>query len=93
MSHYQPSINEPFIMDDASPEEKAMHAFLDQVGVYQVNVKQQFDTEKKSACSASPSLKQRLSFIKTKQSPSFMERRQRRLLSKNESTAASSSGT
>ena len=33
-SHYNPSINEPFVSDDADPEEKEMHAFLDLAGIY-----------------------------------------------------------
>ena len=28
-SHYNPSINEPYVSDEATPEERAMHAFLD----------------------------------------------------------------
>ena len=38
-SHYNPSINEPFVSEDADPEEKEMHAFLDAAGVFQVNIK------------------------------------------------------
>ena len=90
-SLYNPSINEPFVSDDADPEEKAMHSFLDCCGVFQVNVKMQLEEEKKSVCSASPSLKQRLSLVRSKNSPSFIERR-RRLLSNKDSTAGSSSG-
>jgi hypothetical protein len=55
-SHYNPSINEPFVSENADPEEKAMHAFLDSCGIFQVNVKQQMEGEKKSTCSASPVL-------------------------------------
>lgn len=33
-SHYNPSINEPFVSEDADPEEKEMHAFLDLAGIY-----------------------------------------------------------
>lgn len=91
-SHYNPSINEPFVSADADPEEKAMHSFLDCCGVFQVNVNMQMEEEKKSACSVSPSLKQRLSFMRSKNCPSFMERR-RRLLSNKDSTKASSTGT
>ena len=71
-SHYNPSINEPFVSDNADPEEKEMHAFLDSCGVFQVNIKQQLEIEKKSAYSASQS---RRSFFQTRKSPSFLERR------------------
>lgn len=87
-SHYNPAINEPFVSEDASPEEVAMHAFLDAAGVFQVNIKHQLEEERKSVCSASPSL-QRLSQWRTKKSsPSFIEKR-RRLLSMRDSTAGS----
>lgn len=33
-SHYNPSINEPFVSEDADPEEKEMHRFLDLAGVF-----------------------------------------------------------
>ena len=39
-SHYNPSINEPFVSEDADPDEKEMHQFLDLAGVFQVNIKQ-----------------------------------------------------
>lgn len=67
-----------------------MHSFLDSAGIFQVNVKLQLEEERKSVNSASPSL-QRLSLLRTKNSPSFIERR-RRLLSNKGSTKASSSG-
>lgn len=38
-SHYTPAINQPFVSEDASPEEREMHAFLDDAGVFQVNIK------------------------------------------------------
>ena len=38
-SHYNPSINEPVVLDEADPVEKEMHAFLDACGVFQVNIK------------------------------------------------------
>ncbi len=38
-SHYNPAINEPFVSEDASPDEVEMHAFLDAAGVFQVNIK------------------------------------------------------
>lgn len=91
LSHYQPSINEPYVDHDASPEVKAMHAFLDCTGIFQVNVRQQLDSEKKQTYTASGALKQRLSLTKTKLSPGILERRAR-LFSKNESTAGSSLG-
>lgn len=62
-SHYNPSINEPFVSEDADPDEKEMHRFLDLAGVFQVNIKQQLEEEKKSTYSASPSL-QRLGLYK-----------------------------
>ena len=74
-SHYNPSINEPFVSDDADPEEKEMHRFLDLAGVYQINIKQQLEEEKKTALSASPDL-HRLR-MSPKVSPSFIERRKR----------------
>ena len=55
-SHYNPSINEPFISEDADPEEKEMHRFLDLAGIFQVNIKQQLEAEKKSIYSSSPSI-------------------------------------
>ena len=33
-SQYNPSINEPFISEDADPEEKEIHSFLDAAGVF-----------------------------------------------------------
>ena len=39
-SHFNPSINEPFVSEDATHEEKSIHAFLDAAGIFQVNVKQ-----------------------------------------------------
>ena len=49
-----PSINEPVVSEDADPAERAIHAFLDLAGIYQVNIKQQLEEEKKSTYSASP---------------------------------------
>ena len=72
-SQYNPSINEPFISDDADPDEKEMHAFLDAAGVFQINIKAQMAEEQKSACYSSPLNK--LNQLRTKQSPSFMMRR------------------
>mmetsp|Transcript_16919 Transcript_16919/g.21412 ORF Transcript_16919/g.21412 Transcript_16919/m.21412 type:complete len:86 (-) Transcript_16919:1975-2232(-) len=77
-SHYIPSINEPFVSEDADPIEKEMHAFLDSCGVFQVNIKQQLEIEKKSTYSASAS---RRSFFQNRKSPSFFERRQNRIAS------------
>ena len=45
-SHLTPSINEPFVSEDATAEEKAMHCFLDNAGIFQVNIKQQLEEEK-----------------------------------------------
>ena len=42
-----PCTNQPFIADDATEEEKAIHAFLDKCDIYQINVKNQIDAEKK----------------------------------------------
>ena len=87
-SHYNPAINEPFVSEDASPDEVAMHAFLDAAGVFQVNIKHQLQEERKSVYSGSPSL-QRLSLWRTKKSsPSFLEKRNR-LLSMRVSTTGS----
>ena len=44
-SHYNPSINEPFVSENADPEEKEMHAFLDNAGIFQVNIKAQLAEE------------------------------------------------
>ena len=44
-SHYNPSINEPFVSANADPEEKEMHAFLDNAGIFQVNIKAQLAEE------------------------------------------------
>ena len=75
-SHYNPSINEPFVPDDASAEEREMHAFLDAAGVFQVNVKGQLAEEQKASIAPSPTLNQHLSQMRVKHSsPSFMERR------------------
>jgi hypothetical protein len=52
-SHYNPSINEPVVSTDADSDEKEIHQFLNLAGIFQVNCKQQFDQEKKSAYSAS----------------------------------------
>ena len=90
-SHYNPSINEPFVSDNADPQERAMHEFLDLAGVFQINIKAQLQEEKKSAYSASPSIK-KLSMTRNKPSPSFMERRRQRLLSTKDSTQGSSTG-
>lgn len=38
-SHYNPSVNEPYVSDDADPAEKEMHRFLDSCGIFQINVK------------------------------------------------------
>lgn len=46
-SHYNPSVNEPFVSEDANPIEKAMHSFLDGMGIFQVNTSQQLNFEKK----------------------------------------------
>ena len=87
-SHYNPAINEPFVSEDASPDEVAMHAFLDTVGVFQVNIKHQLEEERKSLYSASPSL-QKLSLGRFKRSsPSFMEKRTR-MFSMRDSTTGS----
>ena len=40
-SVFAPSINEPCLDDNASPEEHAMHDFLNNAGIFQVNVKDQ----------------------------------------------------
>ena len=40
-----PCINEPFVAPDASEEEKAIHAFLDQCDIFQINVKNQIYEE------------------------------------------------
>lgn len=34
MSHYNPSINEPYVPEDAGPIEKEMHSFLDRAGIF-----------------------------------------------------------
>jgi len=81
-SHYNPSINEPFVSDDADPQEKQMHTFLDACGIFQVNMKVQLAEEQKASYSASPSLK--LNQMRVKPSPSFIERRRQRLLSLKE---------
>ena len=89
-SHYNPSINEPFVSDDADPDEKEMHAFLDQCGVFQVNIKQQLEDDKKSTYQASPSL-QSLG-LRMKSSPSFIERRKHLFSNKNSTAGSSCSG-
>ena len=40
-SVFAPSINEPCLDGNASPEEHAMHDFLNNAGIFQVNVKDQ----------------------------------------------------
>ena len=72
-SQYNPSINEPFISEEADPEEKEMHSFLDAAGVFQINIKAQMAEEQKAACYSSPVNK--LHRMRSKQSPSFMQRR------------------
>lgn len=76
-SQYAPSINEAFVPEDADPIEKQMHAFLDQYGVKQINIKDQLKMEKQSTVLASQN---RLSFMQKGKSPSFMERRQMRVM-------------
>ena len=75
-SHYNPSINEPFISADADLLEKEMHAFLDHCGIFQVNLRQQLESEKRSTHTASSV---RRSMFQTRKSPSFLERRTMRL--------------
>ena len=72
--------------------ESAMHAFLDKVGIFQINVKQQFEDEKKAMYSASPNI-HKFTSMRTKQ-PSFMEKRARMVQNKKSgaATAPSSSG-
>ena len=85
-SHYNPSVNEIFIPEEADEDERAIHEFLTMAGVKSINVKQQLEQEK-SSYSANSSAK-RLSFMANKkQSPSFLLRRMRL-----DSTAGSSSG-
>ena len=66
-----------------------MHSFLDTLGIFQINVKQQLEDEKKTIYSASPNI-HKFTAMRAKQS-SFMERRMRNI-SKTAATAASSSG-
>ena len=51
-SHYNPSVNEPCVFDVEDQTEREMHAFLDNLGIFQVNIKQQLEIEKKSVYSA-----------------------------------------
>lgn len=48
ISACNPSINEPVVFDESDLFERDMHAFLDAAGIFQVNVKQQLECEKKS---------------------------------------------
>lgn len=89
-SVYNPSVNEPFVCDEADPLEKAMHAFLDSAGIFQINVKLQLQCENKSSVSVCRS--ERQSFFATRKSTSFFERRQRMMQSQKDSTAGSSTG-
>ena len=90
-SRYNPSVYDYQIPVDAEDDERAMHEFLDSVGVYQINVKVQIESEKRTVFSASPNLSQT---FRMKQSPSFMLKRRERFLSNNgQSTKGSSNGT
>lgn len=89
-SHYNPSINEPFVSDNADPAERAMHEFLDMAGIFQINMKAQLQEEKKLAYSSSPSIKKQMT--RNKPSPGLLERRNQRILSAKDSTQGSSTG-
>jgi len=41
LSSYEPVINKPYVDEDASAEEKEIHAFLDSLDIFQINVKSQ----------------------------------------------------
>ena len=81
-SYIEHTRNKPYIADDAGPDELAMHDFLDQIDVFQINVKQMLRDEQKMYTSPSIS---KLSALRarqnTKKSPSFMERRMSKMLS------------
>lgn len=47
-----PSVNYVHIQEDASPEEKAIHDWLDLCGIFEVNVSMQIKDDSKSACSS-----------------------------------------
>ena len=80
-SHYNPSVYDVILSPDADEDEVAMHEFLNDLGVHQVNVKQQLEAEKRTVCSASPNLSQRFSLLRMKSPPSFMQKRRERMLS------------
>jgi hypothetical protein len=78
-SVYAMSVNEHFMADNASPEEVAIHNFLDILGVAQINVKEQINAEKTTTYT-SPRVSAQFLMSKNKSSsPSFMERRARKL--------------
>ena len=68
-----------------------MHEFLDNAGIFQVNIKAQLDEEKKSTYSASPILL-RLSQGRSKKSPSLIERRRKMFSSKSSNAGGASGG-
>lgn len=74
-SAYQPSINVPVMFDESDSFEKDLHAFLDAAGIFQINVKQQLECEKKSTTVCHS--EERISFFSKRKSPSLYERRQR----------------
>ena len=77
-SHIPASINEPVLHDNASADELAVHNFLNEVGIFQVNVKDQLTADQKSHFS-SPKLSSHFSSMTKKSSPSFMQKRQQRI--------------
>jgi len=82
ISAHHSIINEPFVAPDASEEEKAIHSFLDQCDIFQVNVSNALKEENKQ--NISPSIS-KLTLMRQKQnakkSPSFMQRRASRMSS------------
>ena len=63
--------------DNASPEEVAIHNFLDQLGISQINVKEQINDEKTTTYS-SPRVSALFLMGKNKgSSPSFVARREK----------------
>lgn len=71
------SVNYVIVQDDASPEEKAIHEWLDKCGIFEVNVSMQIQDDSKSACSNSPESKKYWVDLQSKNrsSPSFLQKR------------------
>ena len=69
------------IAEDAPPEEKSIHDFLDLCGIFQINVSMQMEDDQKSDLSFSPESKVFRANLASKINPkeSFLEKRSKRL--------------